>query len=75
MFLRNSIVIKLNLLRFNNRDVHYPTDEPNPARVQSSSQGDAHPDFFKLVQMFGAKNVPHETPHGMSEELIVMSTE
>jgi hypothetical protein len=75
MSLRNNVVKKMNLLWFNGRDVHYPTDEPNPTHVQSSCWENAHLDFFKLVQMFGGNIVPPMTPHGMSEELIVMSYE
>ena len=50
-----------------NIHVHYPTNESNPAHVESSIQGKARPNFFKLAQRFGPIIVPPRTPHGMSE--------
>ena len=58
---------RMNLPYTNNRDVHYPMDEPNLAHVESLSQIKARPDFFKLARRFEAKIVPPRTSHGMSE--------
>jgi hypothetical protein len=60
-------VKRINLPWTNSRDVHYPRNEPNPAHVESSGQGKACLDFFKLARRFGAKIVPPRMPHGMSE--------
>ena len=49
------------------RDVHYPTDEPNLAHVESSGQGKARPGIFKVAQRFDVKIMSPRTPHGMSE--------
>ena len=62
-----NVVKRINLPWTDNRDVHYPTNEPNPTHVENSSRGKAHPNFFKLAHMFGAQIVPLRTPHGMSE--------
>ena len=37
------------------REVHYPTDLPNLAHVESLSQAKPHPDFFNLARIFGFK--------------------
>ena len=58
---------RINLSWTDGGDVHYPTDEPNPAHVESLSQGKAHPGFFKPARKFGTKIVSPRTPHGMSE--------
>ena len=44
-------------------------DKPNPIHVESLGQEKARPYFFKPTQRVGAKIVPHETPHKMSEYL------
>jgi hypothetical protein len=67
MFLQGSAMKRIYLSWTNGRDVHYPTDEPNVAHVESSGRGEARPDFFKPVQRIGAKIVPPRTPHGMIE--------
>jgi hypothetical protein len=50
-----------------NIHIHHPTNESNLAHVESSVRGKACPDFFKLVQKFGAIIVPPGTQHGMSK--------
>ena len=41
------IVKRINLSLANNRNIHYPTDEPNPTHVESLGRGNALLDFFK----------------------------
>ena len=67
MFLRESVVKRINLLWIDGRHVHYPTDEPSPTHIESSCQGKVDPDFIKLARRFGAKIVPPRMLHGMSE--------
>ena len=62
-----SVVKGINLLWIDNGNVHYPTNDPNLAHVESSSRRKARPEFFKQTQWFDAKIVPLMTPHGMSE--------
>ena len=62
-----SVVKRIDLLGTDDRDVHYPTDEPNPTHVESSGWGKFCPHFFKPAQRFGAKIVSPRTPHGTSE--------
>jgi hypothetical protein len=57
----------INFLWTNGRDVHHPTDEPNPAHVESLGQGKARPNFFKPARRFGIKSMPPRMPHGMIE--------
>ena len=58
---------RINLLWADGRDVHYPMDKPNLAHVECSGRGKTRPGFFKPTQRFGAKIVPHRTPHETSE--------
>jgi hypothetical protein len=55
------------LLKIDGRDEPNPTYEPNPAHVENLGRGKARPYVFKPARRFGAKNVPHRMPHGMSE--------
>jgi hypothetical protein len=64
--LREKFIEENNLLWIDNRDVHYPTYEPNPAHIESSSQGKPRPGFFNLAQRFGAKLLPPTKPHRMT---------
>lgn len=65
--MRGSLVQRINLSWIGGRDVHYSMDEPSPIYVERSSQGKPCLDSFKPVQRFGAKHLPHRTPHKMSE--------
>ena len=47
-----SVMKRINLLWTNDKDAHYPTDEPNSTHVKSSGQGETCPDFFKLTRSF-----------------------
>ena len=58
---------RINLLWIDDKDVHYPMDELNPARVESLDRRQALLDFFKLAQRFGVKIVSPRTPYGMNE--------
>jgi hypothetical protein len=61
-----SLVKKINFPWINGRDVHYPTNEPNPAYVRSLSKGKPHPRFFKPARRFGADCLPPGMPHTMT---------
>ena len=57
----------INLLWTDGRDVHHPTNEPNPTHVESLGQGKTRLNLIKLHQRFGTKIVPPKMPHGMSK--------
>ena len=58
---------KSNFPWIDGRDVHYPTNEPNPAHVGSLSEGKPHPSFFKPARRFAPINcLPPGTPHTMT---------
>ena len=54
-------------LKTDSRDVHYPTDEPNPTHVKGLGREKAHLDFVKPALKIGAKIVPPRMPREMSE--------
>ena len=62
-----SVTKRINLLWTDNKDVHYPMNEPDPVHVENLGREKARPDFFKPYRRFEAKIVPPRTPHRMSE--------
>ena len=62
-----SITKRINTLWTDNKDVHYPMNEPDPVHVENLGREKARPDFFKPYRRFEAKIVPPRTPHKMSE--------
>jgi hypothetical protein len=76
-YLHRTHIFELSMARLvlvhcaKNIHVHHPTNESNPAHVESLVRGKARPDFFKLAQRFGAIIVPPGTQHGMSECFIL----
>ena len=62
-----SVMKTINLPWTDGRDVHYPTEEPNPAHVESLGRGKTHPNFLDPSLRFGAQIVPPRTPHGISD--------
>jgi hypothetical protein len=56
----------INLSWIDNRDVHYPTDEPNQTHDENLSQGKPCPDFSKAARRFGVNYLSLGMPHRMT---------